>query len=110
MNSFTSTQSNDLRHIFQGQNKVHQKKVYAFLWHPNSFSEGDVILRQWSHHCLTTGHVIFRNKQVPYALSQHRDRANVTNVSSEWVNDLAKNKNIWIFSMLYPPDSPTQYQ
>ena len=32
MNSLTSTQSNDLRHIFQGQNKVHQKKAYAFLW------------------------------------------------------------------------------
>ena len=52
----------------------------------NSFSAGDVILRPLSRHCFSAGHVIFRNNQVTYALNQHRDRANITNVSTEWVN------------------------
>ena len=51
----------------------------------NSFSAGDVILRRWRRHCFTEGHIIFSNNQVPFELSQHRDRANVMNVSTEWV-------------------------
>ena len=49
----------------------------------NSFSAGNVILRPCSRHCFSAGQVIFCNNQVAYALSQHRDRANVTNVSTE---------------------------
>ena len=52
----------------------------------NSFSAGNVILRPWSRHCFSAGHVIFRNNQGPYVLIQHRDRANFMNVSTEWVN------------------------
>ena len=52
----------------------------------NSFNAGDVILRPRRRHCFTAGHIIFHNSQVPFALSQHRDRANIANVSSEWEN------------------------
>ena len=40
----------------------------------NSLNAGDLIIRPWRRHCFNAGGVIFRNNQVPFAVSQHRDR------------------------------------
>ena len=67
--------------------KVISRKNDVHNNYETDYSAGDItLICPWSRHCLNTGHIIFCNNQVPYALSQHRDRVNVTNVSTEWVN------------------------
>ena len=68
----------------------------------NSFSAGDVILRLWSCHCCTAGHVIFRNNQVPYAFSTGIEWTSRMSALNELISVICKKiklkndyNNIW---------------